>query len=152
MSRSWGALETLQARAGGPAPSCATARLTLALAILGAGGRIVVPILMQQSIDKGYATDGVDVALITRFAVIGAVVIMVCSFAMRAAVVRLARRSEHALYGLRTRAFAHIHALSIADHAEERRGSLVGPGHLRHRDALASSSRGAASPGCSTAR
>ncbi len=44
---------------------------------------------------------------------------------MRAAVVRLARRSEHALYGLRTRAFDHIHALSIAHHAEERRGSLV---------------------------
>ena len=38
---------------------------------------------------------------------------------------RLARPGEHALFGLRTRAFRHIHRLSIAHHAEERRGALV---------------------------
>ncbi|CAN5285294.1 hypothetical protein BH18ACT4_BH18ACT4_15800 [soil metagenome] len=38
---------------------------------------------------------------------------------------RLARASEEALYGLRTRAFNHIHRLSLAYHTDEHRGALV---------------------------
>jgi putative ABC transport system ATP-binding protein len=121
----WGAVETLK-RGWRASPELREgAGLTVVLAVIGACGRLVVPILVQQAIDKGFTSEGVDVRLVTRLAVVGAVAIVVCSFAMRAAVVRLARRSEHALYGLRTRAFAHIHDLSIAHHAEERRGSLV---------------------------
>jgi putative ABC transport system ATP-binding protein len=121
----WGVLETLR-RGWRNSPELRRgAALTVALAMVGAGGRLVVPILVQQSIDHGISNDGVDVGLVTRMAVVGAIVIVVCTFATRAAVVRLARRSEQALYGLRTRAFAHIHALSIAHHADERRGSLV---------------------------
>ena len=44
---------------------------------------------------------------------------------MRGAIVRLAVRAEHALYGLRMRVFEHILALDLADHDEERRGTLV---------------------------
>ena len=44
---------------------------------------------------------------------------------MRGAIVRLAVRAEQSLYGLRIRAFDHIPRMSLADHAEERRGSLV---------------------------
>jgi len=121
----WGALETLR-RGWRESPELRHgAVLTVALAMIGAGGRLVVPILVQKSIDNGITNDGVDVGYVTRLAVIGAIVIVLCTFATRAAVVRLARGSEHALYGLRTRAFAHIHALSIAHHADERRGSLV---------------------------
>jgi putative ABC transport system ATP-binding protein len=123
--RSAGALETVR-RGWRASPELREgALLTLVLAMIGAGGRVVVPILIQQTIDKGFTPEGVDIGLVTELAVLGAVAIIVCTVAMRAAVVRLARRSEHALYGLRTRAFAHIHALSIAHHAEERRGSLV---------------------------
>ena len=63
--------------------------------------------------------------VIVRLAVIAAVGILIATIANRTAVARLATRSEEALYGLRGRAFAHIHRLSIADHAEERRGALV---------------------------
>ena len=124
-STEWGALETLRRGWQGSPELRQGAALTIGLAMIGAGGRLVVPILVQQSIDRGFTSDGVDVGLVSRLAVIGAVIIVICTFATRAAVVRLARRSEHALYGLRTRAFAHIHALSIAHHADERRGSLV---------------------------
>ena len=85
----------------------------------------MVPILIQQSIDKGYVDGEVQIGVIVRLAVIAAVAIIVAGFANRAAVARLATKSEHALYGLRTRAFTRIHQLSIADHAEERRGALV---------------------------
>ena len=125
IDRDWGAMETLR-RGWRASPELRQgAGLTLVLAMIGAGGRLVVPILVQQAIDKGVTPDGVDVGLVTHMAIIGVIAIVVCSTAQRFAVVRLATRSEHALYGLRTRAFAHIHDLSIADHAEERRGSLV---------------------------
>ena len=38
---------------------------------------------------------------------------------------RLGTRSERALNDLRTRLVGHIHRISLADHNEERRGSLV---------------------------
>ena len=125
IDRDWGAVETLR-RGWRSSPELRQgAGLTLVLAMIGAGGRLVVPILIQQAIDKGITPSGVDVGLVTQMAIIGVIAIVVCTTAQRFAVVRLATRSEHALYGLRTRAFAHIHDLSIADHAEERRGSLV---------------------------
>jgi putative ABC transport system ATP-binding protein len=121
----WGALETLK-RGWRASPELRDgAVLTLILAMIGAGSRIVVPVLMQKAIDDGISAGAVDVGAVARLGVIGAIVILVCTLAQRMAVVRLARRSELALYGLRTRAFAHIHSLSTAHHADERRGSLV---------------------------
>ena len=35
------------------------------------------------------------------------------------------RAAESSLFGLRVRAFAHVHRLSIAEHTEHRRGALV---------------------------
>lgn len=99
--------------------------LTVLLAVIGAAGRVVVPILIQQSIDKGFDDGQVDVALIGRFAALGALAVIIATFAQRQAVVRLGVRSEEALYGLRVRLFDHIHRLSLADHSEERRGALV---------------------------
>ena len=85
-----------------------------------------MPILIQQSIDKGYVDGEVQIDVIVRLAVIAAVVIVVARLRQPGRPwPAWPRRSEHALYGLRTRAFAHIHQLSIADHAEERRGALV---------------------------
>jgi ATP-binding cassette, subfamily B, bacterial len=125
IDRDWGAVETLR-RGWRSSPELRQgAVVTLLLAMVGACGRLVVPILIQQAIDYGVTSSGVDVGFVTRMAVIGLAAIVVCTTAQRFAVVRLARQSEHALYGLRTRAFAHIHDLSIADHADERRGSLV---------------------------
>lgn len=100
--------------------------VTWLLAAMAAGGRVVVPILLQQAIDRGIVTDdGVDVALVSGLAVVAAVALVIAAVASRLAIVRLGRRSEQALYDLRTRLISHIHRMSLADHNEERRGALV---------------------------
>ena len=98
---------------------------TFGLAMVGSGGRVVVPILVQQAIDRGLKKDHVDVGAIMVLGVIGFVVIIIATISQRTAVARLGQRSEEALYGLRVRLFEHIHRLSLADHGEERKGALV---------------------------
>ena len=98
---------------------------TFGLAMIGSGGRVVVPILVQQAIDRGLQKDNVDVGAVTVLGIIGLAVILVATIAQRTAVARLGRRSEEALYTLRVRLFEHIHRLSLADHSEERKGALV---------------------------
>ena len=100
--------------------------VTWLLAAIGAMGRVVVPILLQQAIDRGIVTtDGVQVGLVGVLAAIGAVALVIAAVAQRQAVVRLGQRSEQALYDLRTRLISHVHRISLADHNEERRGALV---------------------------
>ncbi|MFM7044678.1 MAG: ABC transporter ATP-binding protein [Ilumatobacteraceae bacterium] len=98
---------------------------TFALAMIGAVGRVVVPIVVQVSIDHGFTDDGVRVGFIAGLAAIAFGVVCLATWANRTAVYRLGRRSEEALYSLRVRLFEHIHRLSIADHSEERKGALV---------------------------
>jgi putative ABC transport system ATP-binding protein len=101
------------------------AGVTIVLALLGAAGRVVIPVLTQQVIDRGLSGPHIRTGLVTAFSAAGAVVVVVTAVIVRATHVRLARVSEQALYGLRTKAFAHIHRLSLAHHTEERRGALV---------------------------
>jgi ATP-binding cassette subfamily B protein len=100
--------------------------LTWFFAAVGAAGRVVVPILIQQAIDKGIVgPDEVDMGLIVQMAIVAAVAVLVSGLALRQAAFRLGVRSEHALRDLRVRLISHIHQLSIADHSDERRGGLV---------------------------
>jgi ATP-binding cassette, subfamily B, bacterial len=99
--------------------------VTLALALVGAGGRVVVPILVQQVIDRGFSDDGIRLGLVWSFAAVAALVVVVTTATNRATHVRLARSSERSLYELRTKAFDHIHQLSLAHHTDEHRGTLV---------------------------
>jgi ATP-binding cassette subfamily B protein len=100
--------------------------LTWCLAAVGACGRIVVPVLVQQAIDKGIVRDaGVRVGMVGALAAIAAGALVIAGLAQRQAIVRLGARSEQALYDLRARLINHIHGLSLADHNEERRGALV---------------------------
>src|SRR4051794_9232969 len=98
---------------------------TFAFAMVGAAGRVVVPILVQQAIDRGLKEGQVDVGVVIVLGIIGFVVVVVATIAQRAAVARLGMRSEEGLYTLRVKLFDHIHRLSLADHGEERRGGLV---------------------------
>jgi putative ABC transport system ATP-binding protein len=98
---------------------------TFALAMVGAAGRVVVPILVQQAIDRGLKEGQVDVGVVMMLGVIGFAVIVIATIAQRTAVARLGLRSEEALYSLRVKLFEHIHRLSLADHSEERKGGLV---------------------------
>ncbi len=100
--------------------------LTFGYATLGSAGRIVVPVLIQQAIDRGIlGPDGVRVDLVVRLAIIAAVAVTLAALALRQAQVRLGERSEAALYELRVKLVAHINRLSLADHNDERRGGLV---------------------------
>ena len=51
--------------------------------------------------------------------------VIVSSFALRKAVLRLGIGAERGLYTMRVKLFEHIHRLSLADHNDERRGALV---------------------------
>ncbi len=100
--------------------------LTWVLAAIGAGGRVVVPILIQQAIDRGIVGfDEVRVDFVVVCGLIALVAVAIAGLCQRAAVVRLGVRSEQALNDLRTRLIEHIHRISLADHNEERRGALV---------------------------
>ncbi|MDW3215400.1 MAG: ABC transporter ATP-binding protein [Ilumatobacteraceae bacterium] len=101
--------------------------LTWLIAALGAGGRVVVPIVVQQAVDRGIIDQeqGVDIRFVVWCALIGVVAQFAAAWCQRTAIVRLGTRSEHALNDLRGRLVSHIHRISLADHNEERRGSLV---------------------------
>ena len=100
--------------------------LTFVLAAVGSAGRIVVPILIQQAIDKGIVGSGeVNVGLVAQLALLAGAAVCVAAVAFRMAQVRLGERSEQALYDLRSMLINHINYLSLDDHNEERRGGLV---------------------------
>jgi ABC-type multidrug transport system fused ATPase/permease subunit len=99
---------------------------TIALALVATTGRVVVPVAVQQGIDRGLRVPGgPDVGAVAGIAVITLGVLavtMFCSFLMN---VRLFTVSETALAGVRVRTFRHIHDLSTLHQQAERRGSLV---------------------------
>jgi putative ABC transport system ATP-binding protein len=97
---------------------------TVGLALLAAGGRVVVPILVQQMLDRGLH-HGVGTKTFWWLTALGVAAIVFTAFAAAATRRRLAWAGESALCGLRTRAFRHIHRLSLATQSDERRGVLV---------------------------
>jgi ATP-binding cassette subfamily B protein len=99
--------------------------VTWMFAAVGAAGRVVVPILIQQAIDRGITGGEVRMDVIVQMALVGAVAVLVSGLAFRQAAMRLGERSERALHDLRVRLIGHIHQLSLADHNDERRGGLV---------------------------
>jgi putative ABC transport system ATP-binding protein len=100
---------------------------TIALALVGAGGRVLIPVLTQQIIDRGIAAGpgGVDMGTVWSLAGVAMVVLAVTTTTNWLTRVRLARAAETALARLRTKVFDHVHRLSIARHTENRRGTLV---------------------------
>ena len=99
--------------------------LTFGFAFLGTGARLVIPILIQQSIDHGLQPNQVRVSFIAMLGVVGACCVAVSSVSLRVATKRLGTRAEEGLFSLRIKLFDHIHRLSLADHNEEKRGALV---------------------------
>ncbi len=116
---------------------------TLALALIATAGRVVVPIAVQQVIDGGLnvseaaaagaasgdeGSDGssfVDLDFVFRMVALAGVAVLITAGTTALMHLRLARVSETALSGLRTRAFRHIHDLSMLHQASEQRGALV---------------------------
>ena len=98
---------------------------TLALALLATAGRVVVPVAVQQTIDQGLTGGTPDLGLVRLAGVLCAVAVVVTAGAAYWMNVRLYRTTETGLAALRTRAFRHVHDLSVLHQASERRGSLV---------------------------
>ncbi|MFL6238441.1 MAG: ABC transporter ATP-binding protein [Actinomycetes bacterium] len=98
---------------------------TLVLAVLSTTGRVVVPIAIQQTIDRGLSSGTARLGFVTvvsLLALCGMAIAAVTAYFMN---VRLYVATETALANLRVRAFRHIHDLSVLHQATERRGSLV---------------------------
>jgi ATP-binding cassette, subfamily B, bacterial len=99
---------------------------TFALALVATAGRVVVPIAVQQVIDRGLAgPGGPDLDLVRNVVLACAVVVLLTVVAVYRMNVRLFRTTETALAGLRARAFRHVHDLSVLHQQGQRRGSLV---------------------------
>ncbi|MDP9405303.1 MAG: ABC transporter ATP-binding protein/permease [Actinomycetota bacterium] len=100
--------------------------VTLLLAAVATAGSVVVPITIQQVVDRGLRRgDAVDLRLVVTLSAVALVAVVLTSVAGYAMTYRLARTTETALSALRVRAFRHIHDLSILHHATEHRGALV---------------------------
>jgi ATP-binding cassette subfamily B protein len=90
------------------------------------GGRVVVPVAVQQTIDHGLnAPGGSDLGLVRLACGLAALAVAVTAVASYLMNVRLYRTTENGLLALRVRAFRRVHDLSVLHQASERRGSLV---------------------------
>ena len=99
---------------------------TVAMAIAGAIGKLAVPVLIQQILDKGVFGDGgFDAAFTYGACLLGAAVVVAVTITSRITYIRLVTAAELMLRNLRVRAFAHIHRLSVAEHNDSRRGQLT---------------------------
>jgi ATP-binding cassette, subfamily B, bacterial len=99
---------------------------TLLLALVATVGRVVVPVAVQQTIDHGLdATRGPDIPFIRTMVLVCAGVVAMTAVSAYVMNVRLYVTSESGLAALRTRAFRHVHDLSMLTQSGERRGALV---------------------------
>jgi ABC-type multidrug transport system fused ATPase/permease subunit len=103
--------------------------VTLLLALLGTAGRVVVPIAVQQTLDRGLngsdGTGGVDIGFVVQMSVLAAVAIVVTGISSYLMTARLFTAAERGLATLRIKAFRHVHDLPLLTQSTERRGSLV---------------------------
>lgn len=97
---------------------------TIGLAMAYSLGSLMVPILIQQILDKGLV-DGFRPRFVYTWCALAAVGVVIVFIAGRATFRRMVTASEQALMSLRTRVFGHIHRLSIAEHSSTRRGTYV---------------------------
>jgi putative ABC transport system ATP-binding protein len=100
--------------------------LTLVMAAVLAAGKLAVPVLIQQILDRGVLGDGgFRPGFVYPACAAAAAFVATLYLVGRATYLRLIRTAEASLLALRVRAFDHIHRLSMAEHNEQRRGALV---------------------------
>jgi ATP-binding cassette subfamily B protein len=99
---------------------------TVILALVGAVGALVVPVVLQQLLDERLlVAGGPDTVNAWRLGLIAALVALIAGVASWQAMYRLVRIAAHGLHELRLRVFAHLHAVPTLTVARERRGALV---------------------------
>jgi ATP-binding cassette subfamily B protein len=99
---------------------------TLVLAVLASVGQVVVPVAVQQTLDRGLGSaGGPDVPFTIAMGLVAAAAILLTSWAAYAMTRRLFTSSERGLATLRVKAFRHVHDLPLLTQNTERRGALV---------------------------
>ncbi|GII65791.1 multidrug ABC transporter ATP-binding protein [Sphaerisporangium krabiense] len=99
--------------------------VTLLLAVAATIGKVIVPIAIQQVIDRGLKGATPDIPFIrgaVAWCAVAVLVTAVCGYLMN---VRLYRSTESGLATLRGKGFRHVHDLSVLTQNTERRGALV---------------------------
>jgi len=105
-------------------------RATIVMGLAVAVGRIVIPVVIQRTIDQSITTDefgdaSVDLGQVLTFAVIAVCIVLASAVISVIARRRMIVNAEAAIYSLRTRAFAHVHKLSLADHVDNSSGTFL---------------------------
>jgi len=99
---------------------------TIGFALLGTAGRVVVPIAVQQTLDRGInGPHGMDLSFVTRMALLAALALVLTGVASYLMTARLFTTAERGLATLRIKAFRHVHDLPLLTQNTERRGALV---------------------------
>jgi len=121
-----GSLAVLRAGLKNTPPLMRGFTFTVLMALGAAGGRLVVPVLIEQVLDRGisgpqgYRPRFVLIACLLALGLILAIILL-----SRAAYIRLLTSAQIGLRELRVQTFEHIHRLSIADHTDAKRGQLT---------------------------
>ncbi|GII90364.1 multidrug ABC transporter ATP-binding protein [Sinosporangium siamense] len=98
---------------------------TLLLAVVATAGKIIIPIAIQQVIDRGLGGGTPDLPFIRTvvlWCVAAVLLTALCGYLMN---VRLYRSTESGLATLRGKGFRHVHDLSVLTQNRERRGAMV---------------------------
>ena len=99
---------------------------TLVLALIASLGQVVVPVVVQRTIDNGLnGPGGPDVSYAVEMGLVAAVAIAIAGWASYLMTTRLFTASERGLATLRIKAFRHVHDLPLLTQNTERRGALV---------------------------
>jgi ATP-binding cassette subfamily B protein len=99
---------------------------TVALALLGTAGRVVVPVAVQQTLDRGVnGPHGVDLGFVGAMALVATAAMVLTGISSYLMTVRLFTTAEKGLATLRIKAFRHVHDLPLLTQNTERRGALV---------------------------
>lgn len=121
----WGTMSVL-ARGFAASPELrAGIRTSVTLGVVIAIWRLVVPVALQQILHRGLRPGNVDLRFTLVAAAIATVAIIALTKVVQYLYFAVRTVGEKVLYGLRTRAFAHVHRLSLAAHNDTRRGTLV---------------------------
>lgn len=99
-----------------------------AILLMNAGGtlvQIMIPVLVQQTVDGDMGGGDVDVPAVATKVGVAAVVLVLGAILSRTALVRLARQAATGLSDLRIKVFSRLISSSVLHVQSERRGALV---------------------------
>ncbi|HKX75035.1 MAG TPA: ABC transporter ATP-binding protein [Acidimicrobiia bacterium] len=101
-------------------------KLTLLLAVLGTSGQLVVPVAVQQIVDRQILRPaGPQIGTVLAQGAVALLLLAGAALVSRAAILRLNINTAGGLKELRVKLFGHLHRLSILHVQAERRGALV---------------------------